>query len=1051
MVQMKRTLSMITALLCALFSCDAQENADSLQLLLKKARGHERVEILNGITSRFITISLDSASYYNDQSFRESTRLDYKAGIARANLNKALICEAQGKYDTARHACQLALTLFKKIKDRKGIADACHTFGDVYGEISEYIKATEYLRESLHIYEQIGNKEGQCKVYGSLGRISFMQSRIDEALQFYLEGSKISEETGNEKIISGFYTNLGVMYQSKKNYENALIYYYKSLDLKEKLNDAYGQATLFNNLSLIYTEQKEYDKALQVQREGLKLDKAIGSEKDIATGYNNIGNIYLGSELIDSALVYFNMSLEIRDRLGLKRDIAHSLDNVGYVYAKKGDYPKAIEYYKGSLSLNESIGDKKRMAYNYRKLGNAYMQLGEYTTAEHHLGKSLAIINELGDYFDSENVLLNLASLYESSREHRKALEFYKQYMEVRDSVSGTTRQKQILELQTRYETEKKEQELAVQKQQVLLLQQKQKIESFWKKLLLTGIIGLSLAGILLFRFQRKRSKRDRHLLEVQKSLTEQLQSIDRMKSRFFANISHEFRTPLTLILSPVGSLIDEVKEPALSEKLKVIQRNARSLLKLINQMLDLSRIEAGKLELKASSRNIVPFLRGLFFSFHSLAKQKKMIMEFNCAEDAIMVFFDTEKLEQVINNLLSNAFKFTPASGKISLTVSRTVREDDEFVEIRLEDTGPGIPKDQLPYIFDRFFQADNSDTREYEGSGIGLSLASELTGLHKGKIMAGSEPGRGTTMRVFLPLGSKHLKPEEMVTIFTKQELSSSVGQEDSEVRSSMPSETITAEDADRPTILIVEDHSDLGNFLKKSLTGKYHVKYAGDGKEGLEMALKSIPDLIISDVMMPKMNGIRLCNKIKSDIRTSHVPVILLTARSAIEDRLEGLKNQADDYISKPFDSRELLLRIGNLIEIRNKLKNKFKDNVIVKPEDIEVSSMDKVFISKIMKLLEANIGDEHFGVEQLSTELGISRVHLHRKLQALTNHSPSHFIRNFRLQRAMDLLQKNAGTVSEVAYTVGFSSSTYFSKCFSDEFGYPPKEVKQHLAR
>jgi signal transduction histidine kinase/DNA-binding response OmpR family regulator len=589
----------------------------------------------------------------------------------------------------------------------------------------------------------------------------------------------------------------------------------------------------------------------------------------------------------------------------------------------------------------------------------------------------------------------------------------------------------------------------------------------------------------------RSRQMRIRSELEKKEFESQKLHEVDELKSRFFANISHEFRTPLTLILGPISKWKEQshseersdeeseqpVKEQILLPRLardqndksrqelhhdmSMAERNAHRLLRLINQLLDLSKLEAGAMKLRASPINIVPLVKGITYSFETSAGMRGVALNVDVDKEEIEVYCDKDMVEKILSNLLSNAFKFTAEGGSVTVTLTpvpspagRGVSggRGEGVVEIKVSDTGIGIPPEQLDKVFDRFYQVDASQTREHEGSGIGLALVKELVDLYHGTIVVQSEVGRGTTFTVELPLGREHLKDEEIVEEERHPGLGSlRIPLERDEAISQMDQIASSQESTPRndnvPIILIVEDNADVRAYIRGYLVPAYHVTEARDGEEGIRKAQETIPDLIISDVMMPKKDGYQVCKTLKLDEKTSHIPIILLTAKAASENRIEGLEIGADDYLIKPFEPKELLARIKNLIDLRRKLRERFSISVPLKPGEIAVSSIDDVFLKKVAEVVERRMGDENFSVDELGQEVGMSRSQLHRKLTALTNHSPSDFIRHMRLHRAMALLQGNAGTVAEVAYTVGYGDPSHFSRRFHEVFGVPPGEVRK----
>ncbi|SEJ36203.1 Signal transduction histidine kinase [Dyadobacter sp. SG02] len=580
---------------------------------------------------------------------------------------------------------------------------------------------------------------------------------------------------------------------------------------------------------------------------------------------------------------------------------------------------------------------------------------------------------------------------------------------------------------------------------------------------------ALMLAGLFFGGWQvlllRERAK---NALKIREIKAQQLLEMDRLKSDFFTNVTHEFRTPLTLILSPLEYWLSNMAEnDPYAPQFRSMLRNGKSLLHLVNQLLDLSRLEAGKMPLDTQPGDLIHFVNRVAGSFHSLAERRRIQFQVATPEGSLWLQFDADKLEKVLNNLLSNAFKFTQDNGQILVSlqlspVSEIQQKSSDkptiWAEIKIKDNGTGISADQLERIFYRFYQIDHSVGRDHEGSGIGLALTRDLVELHHGTIKVSSTPGLGSEFVVLLPLEMLHSAQTgqlNTVPVIAKN----SQFHENIEVSIS---EKIIQESSDLspgiPLVLVIEDHTDLRDFIKRSLTehGIYRVIEAVNGAEGYRLAQEQIPDLIISDIMMPsqagiKMDGLDVCQRLKSDQNTSHIPVILLTAKTSVENKLQGLGTGADDYLTKPFEVRELLIRVGNLIEGRRQLKERYTREIILQPASIAISSVDEQFLSRAMAIIEQYMSDENFNVETFGKEIGMSRMQLYRKLQALTGHSPSDFMRTIRLQRAAQLLSSNAGTVSQIADQVGFASHSYFSKCFQEQFGKTPSAFVAELDR
>ena len=518
-------------------------------------------------------------------------------------------------------------------------------------------------------------------------------------------------------------------------------------------------------------------------------------------------------------------------------------------------------------------------------------------------------------------------------------------------------------------------------------------------------------------------------------SLSKQLEEATHAKLVFFTNVSHDFRTPLTLVADPVEQLLeDKALTPRQQSLLKVVHKNVHILLRLVNQILDFRKYENDKLELVRANMNLRVQLQEWSHSFQTLALKKHIhfVLEVNDDRADYLMAVDAEKMERVYFNLLSNAFKFTPENGTITVTLSTLTKEEGgRYARLVVADTGSGISVQHIRHIFDRFYQIDVN----HAGSGIGLALAKAFVELHGGEITADSVEGKGTVFTVDIPMTvveepSADLVQEPRITQQTVvEEL------EDMETEEQIP-------DENKECILIIDDNADVRDYVKSLLKEEYTVIEAPDGRAGLKKAMKYVPDAIICDVMMPVMDGLECCRKLKTELQTSHIPVMLLTACSLDEERIQGFECGADSYISKPFNSKLLLVRLRNLMDNHKRLKQFFGDKTTLSKES--VSEVDKGFVDRFRELIEENLADSELSVEDLGGKMGLSRVQLYRKIKALTNYSPNELVRIARLKKAASLLASSEKTISEITYEVGFTSPSYFTKCYKDYFGESPTD-------
>ena len=565
---------------------------------------------------------------------------------------------------------------------------------------------------------------------------------------------------------------------------------------------------------------------------------------------------------------------------------------------------------------------------------------------------------------------------------------------------------------------------------------------SWWAYLIYSLFIALAIFSVLRFI-------RLRHRLQLEQIEKEKQEELHQSKLRFFTNIAHEFRTPLTLILGPLEELTQKQEASGpVHRQLLSIQNNAQRLLNLVNQLLTFRKLEADHEQMQAAEGNVVRFVNEIFLSFQENARLRKIEYTFSSSRGRIIVWYDRDKLEKVVYNLLSNAFKFTPDGGAI--TVNITLDEGSAYIQVR--DTGKGIPIELQEQVFKRFYEKEAVFRHSFKGTGIGLAVSRQLVEMHHGRITVRSEPGVGAAFEVKIPLGRKHLREEEIIQDFRDSE---DITNYEPERASSLlntyesgylplPEVPVSEAPADAPLLLIIEDNPEVQHYIQHIFQGIYRIITANDGKEGLARAIKEAPDLIISDVMMPKMDGITLCSQLKTHVHTSHIPVMLLTARTGLIFKIEGLETGADDYVTKPFSPEELRLRARNILQARQKMREKFSRLLNLEPKAVTITSADEEFLERAIQLVEQQMNNSDFSVGQFAYEMAVSRPLLFIKIKAITNFTPNNFIKNIRLKRAAQLLQQKKIGVAEVAYQVGFKDPRYFSKCFQKQFQKTPTE-------
>ncbi len=888
-------------------------------------------------------------------------------------------------------------------KSGKGLANAYLQLGNQNIMFEKYSDAIPILENAHATGKATGDTITWVRSFGSLGWAYNMRGESQKGFEYYLEGMNAADSLKMEKLQARYLFYLGSYFGLQRQFEPALEYLNKSGALYKKLEMKGGYCrsyllTLANVYNQIGTKEGN-QKALDIRHQLLsaECEEAL-NEGERARVYNGIGEIYIVQKKYKLAEDYILKALKQFRKENMPSTLVHALHNLADLNSAKGDYEKAKVYIDEAYEIAQEGED-------IFALFNAAEASGE-------------INNSLGYY--------------------KKAIKDLKLSSSLRDSVEEIKRVEVIADLELKYKTEQKEeaiakQELQLKNQELALVLQQNRFQSLlgWASFILALLGGF-------FFWSRNR-------LKLKEKESKNLEALNRQKTRYFTNISHELRTPLSLIIDPLNQLKENLNNQSQKKLVNTASGNAERMLELVNQMLDLNKLEAGKLPLKAQKRDLRLSLSAIVNSFQNFSEQRNINLNFISEVKSLETYIDPDKFEKIISNLLSNAFKFTNEGDRVLVKLLK----NNQQAEIHIKDNGIGIPADKLSFIFDRFYQVDDSETRKVQGTGIGLSLAKELVELHHGKITAKSTEGSETIITIKLPLGKTHLQPSDILPAKTLAEYQQRKDCQDThrnkEATVVNSLKQVQKNGKEPPILLIIEDHQELRKYIIEQFQSEYQILEAADGTEGLAIAKEDIPDLIISDIMMPGIDGLDLCYQIKSNEHTSHIPIILLTAKSDPIDKIHGLKMQADDYLTKPFDSEILRARVENLIEQRNQLRSKFSHSNTVHPKDIAVNSLDEAFLENLLNIIEENMSNEKFGVEEMSKAIALSRSQLHRKLKALTGQSSSAFLRIIRLKRAYQLLEKSAGNASEIAYQVGFSNSNYFFKCFKEEYGITPGQV------
>lgn len=837
---------------------------------------------------------------------------------------------------------------------------------------------------------------------------------FDQALKS-IEKIKLTNPSNKEELenyLKSLNIRANVHYS---NYEDEFaIKYYLTIDsICQKNNHVSAtQLKALQNIGLMFLrgyEDGKKPKHLRAQEFfQLAYDKATQAnfqkEKHSAGIY--LGSTYLQLEkpdiskainLYDDAKIYF----EQNNLLAELNEVYWAYSSL-YTFTK--DFQKAEEYYLERIKVNGSKGGPHLLGTAYWSYAGYLMEREKYSSAIKNYQNAIDNLNQVKnkDFGIIASCYYYISLAYSKNGEDKKAYTYLTDYLVYKDSLDIKQNQIAFNDLETKYQTEKKEQEIKLLSTENELAKR--------QKYIYIGLIGLLvLLGLSIFYMYRNKIRTANKISEL-----------NEMKSRFFANISHEFRTPLTLIKSPMQQLQATATDEKQKSQLNLVDKNADRMLELVDQLLELSKLDSGAFQLILKEGNLSDFLKSVAEPFVFQAKENKLLFYTNIQTNNQNHFFDKDVIQKIVSNLLSNALKYTPENHSIYFTSS--IEKDNLLLSV--SNSGVKLKKEELSKLFERFYQKTNAEN----GVGIGLALVKELVDLYQGNISTSLDKDK-LTFNSSLPLT---VSKDENIHISTEQiQLN---------INSSETEEEL-------PILLIVDDNAQIRTVLHDLFSNEYRIIEAADGEAAFKLAQQEIPDCIISDVMMPKLDGFAFTKAIKSNELTSFVPVILLTAKTSEEAHLEALKSTADAFLTKPFNHEIVKATVQQLIAERKKLQQRYSQELILKPVDIVINSVDEKFLQKLQAILDTQLANAEFTAEEFATQIGISRMQLHRKLKSLFGVSATEFIRNERLKNAAELLKKGNGNISEIAYSVGFNETSYFSRCFKDHFGCTPTEYAE----
>lgn len=800
----------------------------------------------------------------------------------------------------------------------------------------------------------------------------------------------LSKDLGNIRFQIKALSLLGQTSQNQSKFKESISYYHRALTLGEKHKLIAATSSAMNGIGISYYYLNDLKKSEHYILRAAFYKKQAGEYDHYSSILTNLAGIYFSQGKYEKAMSLLREVETVVSDLREYNGLCNVYNTMGSIQQLgKHNLDSAKYYFERSLELSIQHKLPESQLSAYHNLGGIQYQQQDFTNALINLNKSLNLSKSLHRDAMTLGIYRTLSELYVRKGDYKEALRYKELQLEISNSIFKTDKQKAIAELDVKYETSQKEKQ--IQEQEVKIQQAKNN-----ENILIFAIViaVLLMAAIVVYFRLRKRAQ----------------QRFEEEKTKLFENIVHEIRTPLSLINGPLQLIKQQVSNDGLAEQIEQIERNSDKLVDLVNELLDASKLEKGHYQLAYHNGNVSDFVENIVAGFRKEAELKNIDLHFYTTNSFDTVSFPANAFEKIVTNIVANALKYSPKGSLV--TVSLTA-ENAQEVQLIVSDNGPGIPQQHQAKIFTRFYRVQNENA--IPGTGIGLSLVKELVALLKGTIQLKSEPGKGTEITIRFP------------------------------VQPSSQQLTTFAESSDKPNVLLVEDDAELGAFVSKLLEPHYTVAWAKNGHEGILQVEHDLPDLVLTDVMMPVKDGIQLLQRVKEQDLTNHIPVVIFSAKSSLESRLTGLKFGADAYLGKPFNPDELVLIVQNLLLTAQRNRQQFQQ--VLKQEERSFDERVKgtnAYTNQAIDLIISQLDNTDYSVNELATDMHISRSQLHRKLQTLTGFSTTNFIKMVRLEKAKDMLKTGQGNVTEVAYSCGFSSQSYFTKSFTEYFGEPPSK-------
>ncbi|MBR6629163.1 MAG: response regulator [Bacteroidaceae bacterium] len=893
------------------------------------------------------------------------------------------------------------------------------------------VQKSDSLDFYIGYYTQAKDHYALAVAYNALGRNHRNKANYAEALDAHRKAAEYAVMAVDTPEIVQAYNNLGTDYRRLGELKEASLHHYKALEYCEKYSDKSSYAAVknrvvsLNGIGNIHLSMGDMKVAERAFRRALAGETQLGSDLGQAINYANLGAIFESYEQYDSAKVYYTHSMECNQRINSTLGISLCHDHFGRLYEIAEQYDSALVEYHKAYELMQGNNDSWHALKAAIAIARVYMQQGKRTQAYPYLQEAVAMAEATQSHGHMAVACRMLAAYEELCGNHKAALAHYKQSVAYNDSVYNAENQQQLRDSYVDYE---KGQSL----QQVETIRTAYEGEVRAKKMVMAMAITVIVSAVVVISLLW-------YVLHTRRKGLQMLQRMERMRTTFFTNITHEFRTPLTVILGLSEELQRRSeKDTEQQQYLQSIQRQGKSLLDLVNQLLDITRLASGNGEAQWCRGDIVAYVKRNISGYTDYARIRKVNLTFHCDEPQIRVCFVPEYIDKIIRNLLSNAIKYTPEEGYVAVILTK----ENGHVVMRVTDTGHGFPQEDLPHVFELFYQGSNNDTG-FAGTGVGLPFVKQMMEQMNGTAKASNRHEGGAELTLTLPLK----QPAEITQQCT-------VWKED-DTRESTSSTLIEENHKDkqpekeRNMILVVEDNEDITRYITALLTQRYEVRTAANGYEALLMAEEQHPDLIITDLMMPEMDGYELCNRVRSSELLCHIPLVVVSARGEDEDRIRALENGADAYLQKPFNAEELQVYVENLISQRKMLQERFAQ-MVTKGIDSgwNLEDEDRKFLTRLNGMILDNMGNADFNVEMLADKMHASSSKLYRHIRTLTGYSTQSYILRMRMERAKELLATTNNSISEVAMRCGFYDAAYFTRVFRSFHGCTPSQMKKN---